>query len=115
MHVDPPRAQGSLCSSRRPVRNFVLPAAIREGLRCWDPRLDNSSVAVSGSDGTITLRDTVGSLRKKREDPNARPEIGEGHPLQVAARSAAPAACGPGSASASRPRRTPDTIVALIN
>jgi osmotically-inducible protein OsmY len=57
------------------VRNFVLPAAIREGLRCWDPRLDNSSIAVSGSDGTITLRDTVGSLRKKREAEKAAQRV----------------------------------------
>jgi len=31
----------------------------------WDPKVDNTAIAVSADDGTITLRGTVGSLREK--------------------------------------------------
>jgi osmotically-inducible protein OsmY len=41
----------------------------------WDPKLDNSSIAVSASDGTITLRGTVGSLREKREATKAAQRV----------------------------------------
>jgi osmotically-inducible protein OsmY len=41
----------------------------------WDPKLDNSSIAVSASDGTITLRGTVGSLREKREAKKAAQRV----------------------------------------
>jgi osmotically-inducible protein OsmY len=40
-----------------------------------DPKLDNSSIAVSASDGTITLRGTVGSLREKREAKKAAQRV----------------------------------------
>jgi osmotically-inducible protein OsmY len=33
----------------------------------WDPKVDNTPIAVSADDGRITLRGTVGSLREKRE------------------------------------------------
>ena len=33
----------------------------------WDPKVDSAAIAVSASDGTVTLRGTVGSLREKRE------------------------------------------------
>src|SRR3954447_25654694 len=33
----------------------------------WDPKVDNSAIAVSAKDGNVTLRGTVGSLREKRE------------------------------------------------
>jgi osmotically-inducible protein OsmY len=33
----------------------------------WDPKVDNSAIAVSADDGKVTLRGTVGSLREKRE------------------------------------------------
>jgi osmotically-inducible protein OsmY len=41
----------------------------------WDPKLDNSSIAVSASDGTITLRGTVGSMREKREAKKAAQRV----------------------------------------
>jgi osmotically-inducible protein OsmY len=41
----------------------------------WDPKLDNSSIAVSASDGTITLPGTVGSLREKREPTKAAQRV----------------------------------------
>jgi osmotically-inducible protein OsmY len=41
----------------------------------WDPKIDNSSIAVSASDGTITLRGTVGSLREKREAQKAAQRV----------------------------------------
>jgi osmotically-inducible protein OsmY len=41
----------------------------------WDPKLDNSSIAVSASDGTIVLRGTVGSLREKREAKKAAQRV----------------------------------------
>jgi osmotically-inducible protein OsmY len=41
----------------------------------WDPKLDNSSIAVSASEGTITLRGTVGSLREKREAKKAAQRV----------------------------------------
>jgi osmotically-inducible protein OsmY len=41
----------------------------------WDPKLDNSSIAVSASDGKITLRGTVGSLREKREAKKAAQRV----------------------------------------
>ena len=33
----------------------------------WDPKVDNTAIAVSADGGKITLRGTVGSLREKRE------------------------------------------------
>jgi osmotically-inducible protein OsmY len=41
----------------------------------WDPKVDNTAVAVSADDGTITLRGTVGSLREKREAKNAAQRV----------------------------------------
>jgi osmotically-inducible protein OsmY len=41
----------------------------------WDPKLDNSAVAVSADDGKITLRGTVGSLREKREAKKAAQRV----------------------------------------
>jgi osmotically-inducible protein OsmY len=34
---------------------------------CWDPRVDGAAIAVSASDGEVTLRGTLGSFREKRE------------------------------------------------
>jgi osmotically-inducible protein OsmY len=39
---------------------------VREEL-FWDPKVDNTAIAVSADDGKVTLRGTVGSLREKRE------------------------------------------------
>ena len=41
----------------------------------WDPKLDNSAIAISADDGKITLRGTVGSLREKREAQKAAQRV----------------------------------------
>src|SRR6185436_7712278 len=41
----------------------------------WDPKVDNTAIAVSADDGKITLRGTVGSLREKREDAEIRGDV----------------------------------------
>ncbi len=41
----------------------------------WDPKLDNSAIAVSADGGSITLRGTVGSLREKREAKKAAERV----------------------------------------
>lgn len=37
----------------------------------WDPRVDNSDVAVAGHEGAVTLRGSVGNLRQMREAQGA--------------------------------------------
>lgn len=41
----------------------------------WDPKVDNEAIAVSATDGTVTLRGTVGSFRQKREARNAAERV----------------------------------------
>jgi len=41
----------------------------------WDPRLDNSAIAVSADDGTVTLRGAVGTFREKREAKKAAERV----------------------------------------
>ena len=41
----------------------------------WDPKVDNLAIAVSASDGVITLRGTVGSFREKREAKKAAQRV----------------------------------------
>jgi osmotically-inducible protein OsmY len=41
----------------------------------WDPKVDNTAIAVSANDGKITLRGTVGSLREKREAKKAAQRV----------------------------------------
>jgi len=41
----------------------------------WDPKIDNSAIAVSADGGRVTLRGTVGSLREKREAKNAAARV----------------------------------------
>src|ERR1700753_4150906 len=41
----------------------------------WDPKVDNTAIAVSADNGTITLRGTVGSLREKREAKKAAQRV----------------------------------------
>jgi osmotically-inducible protein OsmY len=41
----------------------------------WDPKIDNSGVAVSADNGTITLRGTVGSFRQRREAVKAAERV----------------------------------------
>ena len=42
----------------------------RDELR-WEPKVDDTSIAVSAHDGVVTLRGTVGSFRTKREATTA--------------------------------------------
>ena len=37
----------------------------------WDPKVDSAAIAVSASDGQVTLRGTVGTFREKREAQKA--------------------------------------------
>ena len=41
----------------------------------WDPKVDNTAIAVSADDGKITLRGTVGSLREKHEAKRAAQRV----------------------------------------
>jgi osmotically-inducible protein OsmY len=41
----------------------------------WNPKVDNAALAVSASDGKISLRGTVGSLREKREARKAAQRV----------------------------------------
>jgi osmotically-inducible protein OsmY len=41
----------------------------------WDPKVDNTAIAVSAADGVVTLRGTVGSLRQKREAKKAAERV----------------------------------------
>ena len=47
---------------------------VREEL-CWDPKVDSAAIAVSASDGEVTLRGTVGSFRQKREAQRAAERV----------------------------------------
>jgi len=41
----------------------------------WDPKVDSEEIAVAADDGTVTLRGTVGSFRKKREARKAAERV----------------------------------------
>jgi osmotically-inducible protein OsmY len=41
----------------------------------WDPKVDSAAIAVSASDGKVTLRGTVGSFREKREAQKAAERV----------------------------------------
>ena len=41
----------------------------------WDPKVDNTAIAVSADDGKVTLRGTVGSLREKLEAKKAAERV----------------------------------------
>ena len=41
----------------------------------WDPKVDNTAIAVSADDGEVTLRGTVGSLREKLEAKKAAERV----------------------------------------
>jgi osmotically-inducible protein OsmY len=41
----------------------------------WDPKVDNTEVAVSSDDGRVTLRGSVGSFREKREAQKAAQRV----------------------------------------
>jgi hypothetical protein len=47
---------------------------VREEL-CWDPKVDSAAIAVSASDGVVTLRGTVASFRQKREAQRAAERV----------------------------------------
>jgi len=54
--------------------NADLTAYVNDEL-FWDPKVDNTAIAVSADDGAITLRGTVGSLREKREAKKAAQRV----------------------------------------
>jgi osmotically-inducible protein OsmY len=41
----------------------------------WDPKVDSAAIAVSASDGEVTLRGTVGSFREKRDSQRAAERV----------------------------------------
>jgi osmotically-inducible protein OsmY len=41
----------------------------------WDPKVDSAAIAVSASDGQVTLRGTLGSFRQKREAQKAAERV----------------------------------------
>ena len=41
----------------------------------WDPKVDSAAIAVSASDGEVTLRGAVGSFREKREAQKAAERV----------------------------------------
>ena len=51
-----------------------LGAAVSDEL-FWDPKVDNTAIAVSADGGKVTLRGTVGSLREKREATKAAQRV----------------------------------------
>src|SRR4029453_3279937 len=48
------------------MSNSDLERYVRDELH-WDPKIDDSAVAVSADDGVVTLRGTLGSFRQKRD------------------------------------------------
>jgi osmotically-inducible protein OsmY len=48
------------------MSNHDLQRYVSEELH-WDPKIDDSAIAVSAEDGVVTLRGTLGSFREKRE------------------------------------------------
>ena len=48
------------------MSNNDLAQYVREELH-WDPKIDDSAIAVSAVDGVVTLRGTLGSFREKRD------------------------------------------------
>jgi osmotically-inducible protein OsmY len=47
---------------------------VREEL-FWDPKVDGAAIAVSASDGEVTLRGTLGSFRQRREAQKAAERV----------------------------------------
>jgi osmotically-inducible protein OsmY len=47
---------------------------VREELS-WDPKVDSAAIAVSATDGVVTLRGTVASFRQKREAQRAAERV----------------------------------------
>jgi osmotically-inducible protein OsmY len=41
----------------------------------WDPKVDNTAIAVSADDGDVTLRGIVGSLRERHEAKKAAQRV----------------------------------------
>jgi osmotically-inducible protein OsmY len=51
---------------------------LQDGVRdelFWDPKVDSAAIAVSASDGEVTLRGTLGSFRQKREAQKAAERV----------------------------------------
>jgi osmotically-inducible protein OsmY len=51
-----------------------LASEVRDEL-VWDPKVDNTEIAIAANDGKITLRGSVGSLREKREAQKAAEKV----------------------------------------
>jgi osmotically-inducible protein OsmY len=56
------------------VNDNELTANVRDEL-FWDPKIATDSIAVSATDGIVTLRGTVGSFRQKREAKKAAERV----------------------------------------
>jgi osmotically-inducible protein OsmY len=56
------------------MSNDELRVAVEDELD-WDPRLDADEIAVGASNGTVTLRGTIGSLREKFEANKAAKRV----------------------------------------
>ncbi len=56
------------------MSNDELQGWVSEEIR-WDPKVDDSAVAVSADNGEVTLQGTVGSFREKREAQNAAERV----------------------------------------
>jgi osmotically-inducible protein OsmY len=56
------------------MTNETLERDVADELR-WDPKIDSRGIAVSVDNGIVTLRDTVGSFRQKREAKRAAERV----------------------------------------
>jgi osmotically-inducible protein OsmY len=81
MPMPPRRRRRTIVKSFDPLRkeqqmswDTDLAADVSDELY-WDPKLDNSEIAVSSDDGRVTLRGTVGSFREKREAQKAAQRV----------------------------------------
>src|SRR4030095_14812350 len=68
------RAARQTAKGPRPVTDDELQEWVHEEL-FWDPKVDSTAIAVSASDGEVTLRGTVGSFRQKREAQKAAERV----------------------------------------
>src|SRR4051795_7175608 len=73
--VTAPRRHGVPCTPTdpqggSPMTDDQLRSDSQDELR-WEPKVDDTSIAVSAADGVVTLRGTVGSFRSKREATKA--------------------------------------------
>src|SRR5262245_42090325 len=67
-------ARSATNERRQEMSNEQLIDDVNDELH-WDPKLDNSAIAVSADDGTVTLRGVVGTFREKREAKKAAERV----------------------------------------